>query len=160
MTCSYTTVKISSRGSERFGLGNAGGLTTPVTVESCGRKTLVPLHRTWDMFIGCKQFLFRQRHVLERKKKLKKKARPKKLDCLDLLFPQQPNRNVQFGVRQPLKWQKKLQFLWYLHRAPYWSFIILKQHFGSFWHECLVISPSSLISDKLNFILGCIITGA
>lgn len=27
---------------------------------------------------------------------------PKKLDCLDLLFPRQTNRNAQFGIRQHL----------------------------------------------------------
>lgn len=35
ITLSYTAVKISSRG---FGLGNTGGLTSPVTVKSGGRK--------------------------------------------------------------------------------------------------------------------------
>lgn len=38
ITFSYTTVKMSSRGLESFGLGNTGGLTSPVTVKSSGRK--------------------------------------------------------------------------------------------------------------------------
>lgn len=109
ITFSYTTVKMSSRDLESFGLGNTGGLTSPVTVKSSGRKISPAFaqnvrheYRLQTGFFGFFGF-FSQDMFLKKKKN---KAR----SCTVWIY-YSPNRNVQFVIRQHLKWQKNLVFL-------------------------------------------------
>lgn len=88
-------------------------------------KSLLPLHRTWGKCI-----VYRLQVVLvfyfagQVKKKNKHQEKAK---LLDLLFPKK-----KFTIYQTTSEVTKNWLLWYLHRALYWSSIILNQNLRSF----------------------------